>query len=89
MFALIYKTLPRVRIAWNEAVRGAMVAAVIWELGRLILGMFLPISRYSAYGVVGSFIATLLWVYFASSVVFLGAEYVKVVRSESEPSQGP
>jgi len=89
MFALIYKTLPRVRVGWNEATRGAMVAAVIWELGRLVLGLFLPISRYSAYGVVGSFIATLLWVYFASCVVFLGAEYVKVVRSESAPSETP
>ncbi len=84
MFALIYKTLPRVRVGWNEAVRGAMLAAVIWELGRFALGLFLPISRYSAYGVVGSFIATLLWVYFASCVVFLGAEYVKVARAESE-----
>ncbi len=85
MFALIYKALPRVRIRWREAIRGAMVAAIIWELGRQVLGLVLPISRYSAYGVVGSFIATLLWVYFASCVVFLGAEYVKVV-SPSNPT---
>lgn len=78
MFALIYKALPRVNIRWREAIRGAMLAAIIWELGRQVLGMVLPISRYTAYGVVGSFIATLLWVYFASCVVFLGAEYVKV-----------
>lgn len=83
MFALLYKALPRVRVRWREAIRGAMVAAVIWELGRQVLGMVLPISRYSAYGVVGSFIATMLWVYFASCVVFLGAEYVKVAAPDN------
>lgn len=85
MFALIYKALPRVRIRWQEAIRGAMLASVIWELGRQVLGLFLPLSRYSAYGVVGSFIATMLWVYFASCVVFLGAEYVKVTSPNAPP----
>ncbi len=80
IFTLIYKWLPRVPVAWKEAVQGGIFAAVVWEVGRQLLTHFLVGTKYSsAYGVVGSFIAVMLWIYYGVSVLFLGAEYVQSV----------
>jgi membrane protein len=75
----LYKVLPKVTVHWREAARGALLTAVLWEFGRLILTRALVYSRYSAYGLVGSFIALMLWMYFAAAVLFFGAEYIQVI----------
>ena len=81
LFTMVYKWLPKKRVEWNEAVRGGLLVAVIWELGRVVLGFFLIGMRYtSAYGVIGSFIAILLWCYYGMSIFFFGAEYVQVLQ---------
>ncbi len=81
VFAHIYRFLPKVRVAWTFAFRGGLVAAATWELGRQLLATFVIGQRYtSAYGVVGSLMAILLWGYYAIAVIFLGAEYTQVLR---------
>ena len=81
LFTLIYRTLPKRRVLWRDAVRGGLLVAIIWELGRDILGMFLIGMRYTtAYGVIGTFIALLLWCYYGISIIFFGAEYVQVLE---------
>jgi len=81
LFTMVYKWLPKKPVEWNEALRGGLLVAVIWELGRVILGFFLIGMRYtSAYGVIGSFIAILLWCYYGMSIFFFGAEYVQVLQ---------
>jgi membrane protein len=81
LFTLIYRTLPKRRVLWRDALRGGLLAAIVWELGRDILGMFLIGMRYTtAYGVIGSFIALLLWCYYGISIIFFGAEYVQVLE---------
>lgn len=81
LFGMVYKWLPKRDVGWAEALRGGLLAAVIWELGRVVLGMFLIGMQYtSAYGVIGSFIAILLWCYYGMSIVFFGAEYVQVLE---------
>jgi membrane protein len=83
-FTLVYRFVPRVGIRWGEALRGATLAAILWEVGRQLLGIYLIHLGYpTAYGVIGSFIAIMLWAYYAMIVVFLGAEYTRVVREES------
>ncbi len=78
MLTLVYRWLPKIKVPWRDALRGGIVAAIGWEVGRQILAMFLVGTKYSsAYGVVGSFIAILLWCYYAVALVFLGAEYIK------------
>jgi membrane protein len=78
MFTLLYRLLSKVRVRWREALRGGVVAALFWELGRQGLTWYLVQSSYgSAYGVIGSFIAVLLWCYYAVAVVFFGAEYIQ------------
>lgn len=89
-FTLIYRILPKMPVRWIEAMQGALLTSVAWEIGRQILSAFLIADKYSAYGVVGAFIAILLWVYYANSLLFIGAEYVQVIcekcpRSASGP----
>ena len=83
-FTLVYRFVPRVGIRWGEALRGATLAAILWEIGRQLLGIYLVRLGYpTAYGVIGSFIAIMLWAYYAMIVVFFGAEYTRVVREEN------
>ena len=81
LFSLVYRWLPKLEVCWMDAIRGGLLAACIWELGRGILGVFLIGMRYtSAYGAIGSFIAILLWCYYGISILFFGAEYVQVLQ---------
>ena len=92
LFSLVYRWLPKKFVCWRDAIRGGLLAACIWELGRVVLGAFLIGMRYSsAYGAVGSFIAILLWCYYGISILFFGAEYVQVLqlRRAGAPTTGP
>jgi len=82
LFALVYKTIPKTHVPWSDAVQGAAVAAVLWEINRQVLAALVIGEKYSAYGIVGSIIVLMLWVYLASNILFLGAEYIQVVRAE-------
>ncbi len=84
-FTVIYKVLPKVPVRWSEGFRGGMIAAVVWEVGRQILAAFLIGDKFSAYGIVGSFLAVMLWTYYAATVLFLGAEYIQVVCARCNP----
>jgi len=85
-FTLVYKTLSKGPVRWKEASDGGLIAAIVWEIGRQTLAALVIGDKYGAYGVIGSFIALMLWVYYSSAVVFLGAEYVKVVCLERIPN---
>jgi membrane protein len=88
LFTLVYRILPKRRVYWLDALRGGLLAALIWELGREILGVFLIGMRYtSAYGAIGSFIAILLWCYYAISILFFGAEYVQAIETRRAERQ--
>ena len=88
-FTVIYRVVPRARIRWWEAMRGGALAAALWELGRQALTTyFLHLNYPSAYGIIGSFIAVMLWAFYASVVLLFGAEYVRVLREEAESESG-
>ena len=89
LFALFYKTLPRARVRWIDALRGGAVAAAIWAVGRQGLAILLIGERYTAYGVIGSFIVILLWAYYAGAVVFFGAEVVQALAPPGAGEQIP
>lgn len=85
LFGFVYRWLPKKKVHWLDAIRGGLLAACVWELGRTLLGMFLIGMRYtSAYGVIGSFIAILLWCYYGISILFFGAEYVQVLEQRRQ-----
>jgi membrane protein len=74
VFAAMYRGLPRASVAWRDALLGALVAGITWEIGRAVLATCVVGKKYDAYGVVGAFMAIMLWTYYASTVLFLGAE---------------
>jgi len=84
-FTIIYRAVPRPNIRWLEALRGGFLTAVLWEAGRQALTAYLIHLNYpNEYGIVGSFIAVMLWAYYAALVILFGAEYVRVIREEHE-----
>jgi membrane protein len=82
-FTLIYRAVPKPVIAWRCAFWGGLLAAILWEAGRQALtAYFLHLNYPSAYGIIGSFIAIMLWAFYASVVLLYGAEYVRVLRED-------
>jgi membrane protein len=87
LFSLIYRALPKSPAPYKFCLRGGLLAAVIWEIGRQILAAVLIGSRYTAaYGVIGSFIGLMLWCNYGIAVLLLGAEYIEV-RWHAPPSK--
>lgn len=89
-FAAIYKTLAKRAVAWADALKGGILAAAIWECGRQALAALLKQSTFAtAYGVVGSFIAIMLWTYLGTNILFFGAEYIQAIlrRRENKSTQ--
>ncbi len=89
LFAVIYRLLPKVPVRWSEAARGALLASVMWEAGRRLLAALVIGSKFSVYGVVGAFVAIMLWVYYAVTVLFLGAEYIQTFLGRRHPAPPP
>lgn len=79
LFAAIYKVLPDVEIAWREVWVGAGVTALLFVLGKLAIGFYLGRSSVaSSYGAAGSLVVLLIWIFYSSQLVFLGAEFTQV-----------
>jgi len=87
LFTIVYKVFPPVRIRWREALAGGLFVGLVWQLGQKLMATYLIGEHYSAYGVVGSFIAVMLWMYYSSAVVFLGAEFVKAICTHCNPDR--
>jgi membrane protein len=78
LFAMIYRILPDRHIAWRDVWLGAMVTAGLFSIGKFLIGLYLGTSGLaSAYGAAGSVVVLLLWVYYSSQVVLLGAEFTR------------
>lgn len=78
LFAMIFKVLPDVKIAWRDVWVGAVVTSLLFTAGKFLLGWYLGRSTtISAYGAAGSIVLILLWVYYSAQIVFFGAEITK------------
>jgi len=74
LFALIYKVVPDVRIAWRDVWVGAAVTSLLFTIGKLLIGLYLgKASVGSAYGAAGSLVALLVWVYYSAQIFLFGA----------------
>ena len=79
LFAMIYKILPDVQIRWNDVWIGAATTSLLYTIGKFLIGLYLGKSSVgSAYGAAGSLVIILVWVYYASQILFFGAEFTKV-----------
>lgn len=82
LFALIYKVLPDVKIAWGDVWIGAIITSLLFSFGRFLLGLYLGNSSFgSTYGAAGSVVIILVWVYYAAQILFFGAEFTQVYAS--------
>jgi membrane protein len=78
LFGVIYKLLPRIRLAWRDVVVGALGTAALFELGKFAIGLYIGRSGVAdSFGAAGSTIAVLLWVYYSAQIFFLGAEFAR------------
>jgi len=79
LFAILYKWLPHVRIAWRDVWAGALTTAVLFNLGRLAIGFYLGNGAIaSTYAAAGSFVVLLLWLYYSAQIFLFGAEFTWV-----------
>jgi membrane protein len=83
LFAMIYKYIPRERLAWSDVWTGAAVTALLFTIGKFLIGLYLGKSSFnSAYGATGSLVILLLWIYYSAQIFLLGAEFTRVVTYE-------
>jgi membrane protein len=79
IFAVLYKFLPDVTISWGDVGVGGAVTALLFTLGKIVLGSYIGRSSISsAYGAAGSLVVLLLWVYYSAQIIFVGAEFTQV-----------
>lgn len=79
LFALIYKFIPDVSLTWRDVLPGAAVTAVLFTVGKWVIGLLLGNSVIArAYGTSGSLVVFLLWVFFTAQILLYGAELVKL-----------
>jgi len=96
LFAMAYRILPRVRIAWRDVAVGAVVTAALFEGGKYLIGLYLGRAGVSSgFGAAGSLIILLVWVYYSAQIFLLGAEFTWVYahshgsRAGQEPAPAP
>jgi membrane protein len=92
LFALIFKFLPDVKIQWRDVWTGAVMTAILFGIGKWLLGFYLGSgAAASAYGAASSLITLLLWVYYSSQILLFGAEFTQVYAAragrEFEPDE--
>jgi membrane protein len=78
LFAAVYKVLPSTPIAWRDVLVGALVTAVLFWVGKMLIGLYLgKSSTASSFGAAGTVVVTIVWVYYSSMVFFYGAEFTR------------
>jgi membrane protein len=77
LFAAIYKVLPDAAVAWRDVWLGAAVTALLFTIGKFVLGLYLA-NAGNSYGAVGSVVVFLLWVFYSAQILFMGAEFTQV-----------
>jgi membrane protein len=90
LFGAIYKLLPDVRISWGMTLVGAVVTAALFAVGRAAIGWYLTMASVgSPYGAAGSLLALLVWVYYSSLILFVGAEITQSSAREMGAAISP
>ena len=83
LFAAIFKVLPDVEIGWKDVWIGATVTAILFTLGKYLIGLYLGSSSISSsFGAAGALILILVWVYYSTTIFLFGAEFTKVYADQ-------
>jgi membrane protein len=92
LFGIIFKFLPDVKIKWKDVRAGAIFTALLFMLGQYLIGLYIQYTaQASAYGAAGSIIVILVWIYYTSAILYIGAEFTQVyaeaMGSSIEPAE--
>jgi len=83
VFTLVYKFVPDAHVAWGDACVGALVTALLFNVGTVTISTFVGIAGgASVYGSAASVLALLGWVYYSAQVFFFGAEVTRIFANE-------
>ncbi len=89
LFALTFKVLPDAPIRWRDVWVGALVTALLFAIGKSLIGLYLGRSALSStYGAAGSMIILLVWIYYSAQIFFLGAVFTHVYATRRDPLSG-
>lgn len=95
MFAMIYKIMPRVNVRWDEVWLGATITSLLFTVGKFLIGLYIGRTAVATgFGVAGSLVALLVWVYYSAQIFLMGAEftwaYSNIVGSRKpQPASAP
>ena len=79
LFSLMFKVLPDAKIKWKDVLIGGFITSIFFTLGKLAIGYYLGSSNIATiYGAAGSIMIIMVWVYYSSIILYLGAEFTKV-----------
>jgi membrane protein len=89
LFAMMFKLLPRASVAWKDVWIGAGVTAALFEVGQMLIGLYLGQSSLSSsFAAAGSLVLLLVWVYYSAQIFLLGAEFTWVYAHEHGSRRG-
>lgn len=78
VFSAIYKLMPDVHLEWRDVVLGGAVTSLLFNVGKLVLGIYLgKASLASSYGAFASIVVLVIWVYYSGQIFFFGAEFTR------------
>lgn len=78
IFAVIFKVLPDARIQWKDVLAGALITTVLFMIGKFAISLYISQTKVgSTYGAAGSLVVLLVWVYYSSIILYIGAEFTK------------
>jgi membrane protein len=79
LFCFMFRVLPNVPLHWSDVWPGAILSAVLFIIGKFLLGWYIGFSSvsFSRYGAAGSFVVVLVWVFYSAQIFFLGAEFAR------------
>jgi membrane protein len=88
LFAMMFKLLPDAKVAWRDVWLGAVLTAILFTVGKLLIGLYLGKSAVgSSYGAAGSLVILLVWIYYSSQILFFGAELTHAMAEQREPKR--
>jgi membrane protein len=78
LFAMIFKVLPNVQLAWQDVLAGGLLTALLFTVGKSVLAWYLGTNSVaSSFGAAGALVVILLWFYYTTTILFFGAEFTK------------
>jgi membrane protein len=73
---MIYKIMPRAKVAWTDVWIGAAVTSLLFTIGKFLIGLYIGKSGVtSGFGAAASLVVMLVWVYYSAQIFLMGAEF--------------